>query len=126
MIRSMFRSFHFPFALPALACALYAQTAPQFTISTIGGKGVTGFSGDGGQALNASVNSPVGLFIDAVGNVYFADQNNNRIRKIAPNGIISTVAGTGAAGFGGDNGTITCRLGRTFRRGSGRAGMRTP
>lgn len=86
----------------------YAQTQPpQFTISTVAGNGTTGYSGDGGQALNASLDSPVGLFIDAAGNIYFADENNNRIRKIAPNGVITTIAGTGAAGFSGDGGQAT-------------------
>ena len=63
-----------------------------------------GFSGDGGQAFNALLNSPSGLGIDAVGNLYIVDTGNERIRKISPDGIITTVAGNGRRGFSGDGG----------------------
>jgi len=61
-----------------------------------------GFSGDGGQAFNALLNSPSGLGIDAVGNLYIVDAGNQRIRKVSPDGIITSVAGNGRRGFSGD------------------------
>lgn len=73
-------------------------------ISTIAGNGQTGFSGDGGPASQAVLNRPSAVVLDRSGNVYIADQMNNRIRKIEANGIISTIAGNGLAGFGGDYG----------------------
>jgi len=64
-------------------------------ISTIGGIGTAGYSGDGGPATAAEFNDPIGIAVDANGNVFIADNNNNRIRKINTTGIISTYAGTG-------------------------------
>jgi uncharacterized protein (TIGR03437 family) len=74
-------------------------------ISTIAGNGTAGFAGDGGPAVSAELNFPTGLALDSSGNLYIADTNNHRIRKIA-NGVITTVAGNGTAGFGSgpDNG----------------------
>ncbi|MGA9657555.1 MAG: hypothetical protein WBQ60_00440 [Asticcacaulis sp.] len=72
------------------------------TISTLAGNGTIGFSGDGGPAINASFRSLVGIAIDATGNVYVADSGNNRVRRIGIDGIITTVAGNGGSGFGGD------------------------
>jgi len=63
-----------------------------------------GFSGDGGQAVDAQLAAPQGIAMDSAGNVYIADMLNHRVRKVAPNGIITTVAGNGTAGFSGDNG----------------------
>jgi sugar lactone lactonase YvrE len=77
-------------------------------ITTVAGNGVQGFSGDGGLATAASLDSPAGLAIDAAGNLYIADTHNNRIRKVSSaTGIISTIAGTGAAGFFGDGAAAT-------------------
>ena len=76
-------------------------------ISTICGNGMAGFSGDNGPATSAQLNYPVGLAFDAIGNLYIADQGNKRIRKINTNGVITTVAGTGSVGFGGDGGLAT-------------------
>ncbi len=76
-------------------------------ISTIAGTGVAGFSGDGGLAISAQIQQIIGISIDVSGNVYFADANNQRIRKINTAGIISTVAGTGVPGFSGDGGAAT-------------------
>jgi len=76
---------------------------PNGIITTIAGNGIAGFSGDGGNALDASLNFPAGLVFDR-GNLYIADRNNHRIRKIDINGIITTVAGIGVPGCCHDNG----------------------
>jgi uncharacterized protein (TIGR03437 family) len=73
-------------------------------ITTVAGNGLDGFSGDGGSATSASMSFPLGLAMDQAGNVYFTDGNNNRVRRITPSGIISTVVGNGKGGFGGDGG----------------------
>ena len=70
-----------------------------------------GFSGDGGQANAAQLNDPAGVAIDPNGTVYIADSGNNRVRRVTPDGIITTVAGSGVAGFSGDNGpAVTAQL----------------
>ncbi|MFZ4797623.1 MAG: SBBP repeat-containing protein [Bacteroidia bacterium] len=72
-------------------------------ISTVAGNGISGFAGDGSHAFFARLNNPTGVAVDAANNIYIADQLNHRIRKIIDNsGIISTIAGNGTAGFGGD------------------------
>jgi len=72
-------------------------------VTTVAGTGEQGFAGDGGPATGALLDSPVGVAVDAAGNIYIADTHNQRIRKVS-NGIITTIAGTGIAGFSGDNG----------------------
>ena len=74
------------------------------TISTIAGTGERGFGGDGGPAVQAQLQSPNGVALDGAGNLYIADTRNNRIRKVDSAGTISTIAGTGERGFGGDGG----------------------
>jgi len=76
-------------------------------ISTVAGNGSSGFSGDNGPAIAASLNNPVGVAIDSAGNVFIADRNNLRVRKVDLNGVITTVAGTGNNAYGGDNGPAT-------------------
>src|SRR5690349_22581145 len=84
---------------------------PLGIISTAAGTGISGYSGDGGSAKLAQISFPTGLAIDSSGNVLFADYGNNRIRRISTAGIITTVAGTGIAGFGGDGGpAISAKL----------------
>jgi uncharacterized protein (TIGR03437 family) len=78
------------------------KVTPQGVISTLAGDGLLDGLGDGGSATAASLNTPRGVAVDAQGNVYIADTGNHRLRKVTPQGIISTVAGTGVAGFGGD------------------------
>jgi len=71
-------------------------------ITTIAGNGSWGFSGDGALAISATLNTPQGLAIDGAGNLYIVDNGNNRIRKVTPAGVITTVAGNGAAEYSGD------------------------
>ena len=80
------------------------KVTPDGIITTIAGNGSAGPGGDGGPALAASLNYPGGITVDAAGNLYFNDDLNYRTRRIATNGIITTVAGTGASGFSGDGG----------------------
>jgi sugar lactone lactonase YvrE len=76
-------------------------------ISTFAGTGVAGSTGDGGAATAAQLSSPAGVVVDAAGNVYVADANNQKIRKIDTSGTITTIAGTGVAGAAGDGGPAT-------------------
>jgi trimeric autotransporter adhesin len=71
-------------------------------ITTVAGNGLAAFSGDGGLAINASLHLPNDLAVDSVGNLFICDSYNHRIRKVDPSGIITTIAGTGTAGFNGD------------------------
>jgi sugar lactone lactonase YvrE len=76
-------------------------------ITTVAGTGVQGFSGDGGLAVNATLDGPFGVDVDRVGNVYLTDSRNDRIRWVHRDGTITTVAGNGAPGFSGDGGPPT-------------------
>ena len=79
------------------------------TITTVVGSGPAGlnqgsFSGDGGPATEATLQEPEQVAFDDIGNLYIGDRDNNRIRKVATNGLISTIAGNGQAGYSGDGG----------------------
>src|SRR5262245_37821015 len=77
-------------------------------ITTVAGTSSSGFGGDGGLAVNATLKNASGLALDSAGNLFIADTNNNRIRRIdAATKIITTYAGNGTAAFGGDNGPAT-------------------
>ncbi|OQW91485.1 MAG: hypothetical protein BWK78_04515 [Thiotrichaceae bacterium IS1] len=76
-------------------------------ITTVAGDGTEGFGGDGGPATSARLNYPLGVAVDSMGNLYIADAENYRIRKVDAAGIISTVAGNGTEGFSGDGGVAT-------------------
>ena len=80
---------------------------PDGTFQVVAGNGAAGFSGDGGPAVDAELNDPNGLAVAPDGAVYLADTGNNRIREIAPDGIITTVAGNGTLGAAGEGGPAT-------------------
>ena len=83
------------------------------TISTVAGTERSGFGGDGASAVQARLSRPSGVAVDGAGNLYIADMSNNRIRKVDSAGVISTVAGTGRSGFGGDGASaVQARLSR--------------
>jgi hypothetical protein len=85
--------------------------SPTGVINTFAGTGAQGFSGDGGAATSAQLDSPTGIAVDASNNVYIADTHNNRIREVlASTGVINTIAGTGVAGFAGDGAAATSAL----------------
>ena len=71
-------------------------------ISTVAGNGTAGYSGDGNAATSAQLNLPGGLALDSAGNLYFSEFGNSTVRMVTPQGVISTVAGTGTAGYNGD------------------------
>jgi sugar lactone lactonase YvrE len=80
------------------------KVTPGGMISTFVGSGAWGFRGDGGPASSAWLNRPVAVTADTAGNLFFSDMENQRVRKVTPGGIISTVAGNGIPGFSGDGG----------------------
>jgi uncharacterized repeat protein (TIGR02543 family) len=85
---------------------LYARWVPAIW-RVAGTIGTSGYSGDGGPATSALLNNPCGVAVDTEGNLYIADAQNYRIRMVSPGGTITTVAGTGVAGYSGDNGPAT-------------------
>jgi sugar lactone lactonase YvrE len=76
-------------------------------ITTVAGNGVEDYSGDGGAAVYAALNTPVGIAVDAWDNLFISDSGNQRVRKVDTNGIITTVAGNGTNGYSGDGGAPT-------------------
>jgi sugar lactone lactonase YvrE len=100
-------------ATPATILAATSTTATTITsgtITTIAGNGTAGFGGDGGPATSAQLYLPAGLTVDSAGNLFIADYVNRRVRKVTSSGVISTVAGTGMEGFGGDGGPAASAL----------------
>ena len=83
------------------------RIAPDGTISTVAGTGDAGFTGDGGPATAARLDMPSGVTVGSDGSVFIADTNNGRVRRVAPDGTITTVAGNGTIGSGGDGGPAT-------------------
>ncbi len=81
--------------------------APGGTITTFAGNGAKGYSGDGAQATAAKLSTPYSVALDGSGNLYLADSGNQRVRMVAPGGMITTVAGNGGRGFAGDGGPAT-------------------
>lgn len=80
------------------------QLAPDGTITTIAGVGTAGFSGDGGPATQAQLDQPFGLALDFDGSLYIGDRANFRVRRVAPDGTIETIAGDGVEGMTGNGG----------------------
>jgi sugar lactone lactonase YvrE len=80
------------------------RLAPDGTIDTIAGDGIAGFSGDGGPAEHAQLDQPYGLALGEDGTLYVADRGNFRVRRIAPDGTIDTLAGNGERDLSGDGG----------------------
>ena len=83
------------------------RVSPTGVISTVAGNGSSGYAGDGGPAAKALLNNPVCVAADARGNLFIADNGNNRVRKVAQDGTIMTVAGNGLPGYSGDGGDAT-------------------
>ena len=83
------------------------KASPGGLVTRIAGNGIQGYSGDGGPAVNAQLNDLWGVAVDSVGNVYIADDQNQRIRKVDTSGNITTVVGNGGGGFFGDGGPAT-------------------
>jgi len=79
-------------------------------LTVLAGNDYIGYSGDNGPAINASLNDPSGIAVDSKGYVYICDTFNSRIRKVSPDGIITTIAGLGTAGYYGDGGPATSAL----------------
>jgi sugar lactone lactonase YvrE len=90
-----------------LLLALTSPALGQGIITTIAGNGVGGYNGEGAPATSRELYEPFGVAVDRSGNVYIADGYNSRIRKLDTSGNISTVAGDGSQGYGGDNGPAT-------------------
>jgi NHL repeat len=97
----------FPTALRAAPQSGTLAVQPTSNVQTIAGTGKIGYSGDGGAATLAKLAGPASMTADAAGNVYIAERDNHVVRKIDTSGNISTLAGTGVEGFGGDGGPAT-------------------
>ena len=87
-----------------LTMTAWPQTESGWRIHTIAGIGKPGHGGDGGRAIEAQLDFPLGVAVDNTGNVYIADSFNQRIRRVDASGTISTIAGTGEPSYGGDGG----------------------
>ncbi len=96
------------FNFPGIRNERIRKVSPGGIIATVAGNGEYGFSGDGGPATSAALGSPTAVAVDRAGNLFIAtsgeNYDNERIRRVSPDGIITTVAGTGTAGFSGDGG----------------------
>ncbi len=80
------------------------KVTPNGTITTVAGNGEAGYISDGGPAISTRLYHPMGLVVDPEGSLYIADRHNHRVRKVTPNGLITTVAGNGTAGYVSDGG----------------------
>lgn len=87
-------------AVPSISSA---QAVSTYSIATIAGTGTAGFAGDGGQATSAQFSSPCAAVVDSGGAIYVSDSANHRVRKIGSDGTVTTVAGSGTAGYDGDS-----------------------
>jgi len=92
--------------------SMVVRVDPSGEVTTVAGTGEPGFSGDGGPSTEAQLNGVQDMAFDRDGNLYIADEFNNRIRKVNPSGVITTFAGTGKPGFAGDGGpAVEAKLG---------------
>jgi hypothetical protein len=83
------------------------KVSPSGIISTVAGNGTYGYSGDGGAATNAALTYPSGVSVDGSDNLFIAESDISRIRKVSSSGVITTVAGNGTDGYSGDGGAAT-------------------
>lgn len=105
----------------ALAATTLSATAA--TISTFAGTGAKGFSGDGGPAAEAQLNNPFGIVRGPDGALIICDTDNHRIRRVGPDGVISTIAGNGTRGYSGDGGNaVAAQLNEPYEVRFDRAG----
>ena len=88
--------------------------APSAVINTVAGNGTRGSTGDGGLATSAQLQIPEGIAVDAIGNLYIADDANHRVRKVTLDGIITTVAGGGTSGLGDGGPATSAQLNRPW------------
>src|SRR5262249_41168759 len=95
------------FLIADLGSQRIRRVAPDGTITTVAGTGTRGFGGDGGAATSALLANPSGVAILPGGGFLISDTSNHRVRRVGPDGSISTVAGSGTAGFSGDGGSAT-------------------
>ena len=110
-VQPLLKSTHLQVLIPLLlpAVALAQTAAVSYTISTVAGNNGNGagYSGDGGQAVNAQLWQPTGVLVDKNGNIFIADQVNNVIREVTTDGNIKTVAGSNVQGYAGDGAAAT-------------------
>lgn len=97
-------------AATVLAVFVGVALAATGDISTVAGTGTAGFSGDDGPATAAEIRTPTAVAATADGGYVFSDQGNSRVRRVSPSGVITTIAGNGTAGFGGDDGPATSAM----------------
>ena len=90
--------------LSVAALSVWSVCYGQAVITTVAGNGSLAYSGDGGPATKAGIGIPPDVAVDAAGNIFIVDRNNNRIRKVDTSGTITTFAGNGTSGFSGDGG----------------------
>lgn len=106
---NLYMSDRAPFVQGAPGGCRIVRMTPDKVFSIVAGTGTCGFTGDGGPATRAAINDPNGIAFDSSGNLYFADANNHRVRRVDSHGVITTVAGTGVAGSFGDSPTQASR-----------------
>jgi NHL repeat-containing protein len=94
---------------PLVLCVSIAIAATG-DISTVAGTGTAGFGGDNGPATAAQIRTPTAVAGTADGGYVFSDQGNSLVRRVSPSGVVTTIAGNGTAGFGGDNGPATSAM----------------
>lgn len=100
---SLMKSLAIALTFAGILCPTFLKSA-DWIIETIAGTGKQGFSGDGGPAIKAELDNPFGIVRGPDGAFYYCEYTGQRIRRIGKDGVITTIAGTGAVGFSGDGG----------------------